>query len=125
MWPEERDAARLWDMLQAAREVVEMTAGVSLEDFLKNRVLVRATERCIEIIGEAARRVSAAFQQTHPAIPWGHITGQRNLLAHEYGRIDYELLFKTAAEDVPQLIQDIEQLLPPPDEECQDLTPLT
>ncbi len=89
-----------------------MTAGLSLEDFVKNPVLVRATERGIEIMGKAARRVSTAFHQAQPAIPGGQIIGQRNLLAHEYGRIDYELLFKTDAEDTPQLIQDLEPLLP-------------
>lgn len=52
MQPEERDAAYLWDMLQAAKEVREMTAGHDLEKFLANRVLLRATERGVEIIGK-------------------------------------------------------------------------
>ncbi len=51
MQPEERDAAYLWDMLQAAKEVHEMTAGHDLGKFLANRVLLRATERGVEIIG--------------------------------------------------------------------------
>ncbi len=113
MQPENRDAAYLWDMLDAAREVSGMIAGASLSDFVQNVVLLRATERSIEIIGEAAGRVSQSFRDVHPDIPWHQIIGQRHILAHEYGRIDNEMLFRTATEDIPQLIGQVETLLPP------------
>ena len=64
MLPEERDAAHLWDMLSGAREVRTMLQGVSLEQFQSALIVMRATERCIEIIGEAARRVSVDV--SHP-----------------------------------------------------------
>jgi uncharacterized protein with HEPN domain len=70
MLPEERDAAYLWDMLSAAREVRDMLQGLSLERFQTERVVMRATERCIEIIGEAARRVSSATRLSQADIPW-------------------------------------------------------
>jgi uncharacterized protein with HEPN domain len=54
MLPEERDAAYLWDMLSAAREVCDMLKDFSVERFQAERVVMRATERCIEIIGEDA-----------------------------------------------------------------------
>jgi uncharacterized protein with HEPN domain len=104
MLPEERDAAYLWDMLSAAREVCDMLKDVSVERFQAERVVMRATERCIEIIGEAARRISTTTRQSQTEIPWSDLIGQRNILAHEYGQIDHELLYKTATEDVPQLI---------------------
>ncbi len=113
MRPEERDSAYLWDMLSAAREVRDMLQGVSLERFQAERVVVRATERCIEIIGETARRVSNSTRQSQTDIPWSDLIGQRNILAHEYGQIDHELLYKTATEDVPQLILLLEKRLPP------------
>jgi len=50
----------------------------------------------LEIIGEAARRVSTTFQEQHPEIPWRNIIGQRNILAHDYGQIDHDRLYKTA-----------------------------
>jgi uncharacterized protein with HEPN domain len=50
-------------------------------------------------------------------IPWREIIGQRNILAHEYGQIDHEILYKTATEDVPDLIVIIQDLLPPLDED--------
>ena len=84
MQPDERNAAYLWDMLEAAREVVESTRDISFEHFMKNRVLMRATERSIEIIGEAARHISPEFITAHPQTPWRQIVGQRTILAHEY-----------------------------------------
>lgn len=117
MLPEERDAAYLWDMIQAAKEVEEMIENHDLVSFLNDRVLMRALERCVEIVGETARRVSSGFKEEHPEIPWREIIGQRNILAHEYGQIDHELLFNTVTNDIPELIVMLNQLLPPLDED--------
>ena len=113
MRPEERDAAYLWDMLQAAKEVDLITGKHDMSSFLGDIVLIRALERSVEIIGEAAKRVSSSFMLSHPEIPWRQIIGQRNILAHEYGQIDYEMLFNTATNDIPELIVLIERCLPP------------
>ena len=112
MQPEERDAAYLWDMLQAAREVETMLADHDLAAFLGNRMLLRAIERSVEIVGEAARRVSEPYMDAHPEIAWRRIIGQRNVLAHEYGQIDHELLYRTAVEDIPALVRQLQVLLP-------------
>ena len=113
MQPEERDAAYLWDMRQAALEAMEMLGEASLEDFRSSLILMRAMERCIEIIGESAKRVSPAFSEQHPEIPWRQIIGQRNISAHEYGQIDHDLLYRTAVEDLPELVVQLERSLPP------------
>ena len=113
MQPEDKDPAYLWDMLQAAREVETMLEDNDLATFLSSTILLRATERCVEIIGESARRVSATYRDKHSEIPWRIIIGQRNILAHEYGQIDHELLYKTAVEDIPELIGLLQVLLPP------------
>ena len=76
MLPEERDAAYLWDMLQAAEEVETMLENRDVVAFLDDLVLMRAVERGVEIIGEAARRVSQGFMEAHPEIPWRTIIGQ-------------------------------------------------
>lgn len=117
MQPEDRDPAHLWDMLQAAREVDSMLKHHDLVAFLEDLVLLRAIERTVEIIGEAARRVSVIYQNAHPEIPWRGIIGQRNILAHEYGQIDHELLYKTVTDDIPELIVLLENVLPPLEEE--------
>lgn len=112
MQPEDRDHAHLWDMLSGAQEVGQILADASLDEFESNLTMMRAIERCIEIVGEAARRVSPATRAIHTQIPWSDIIGQRNILAHEYGQIDYELLYKTASHDVPQLVSILQDLLP-------------
>lgn len=112
---DDRDAAYLWDMLQAAKEVHGMMGEHELESFLHDRVLQRALERCIEIIGEAARRVSEQARAETPKIQWREIIGQRNILAHEYGQIDHKILYKTATQDIPRLIAALVVLLPPLD----------
>ena len=112
MLPEDRDPAYLWDMQQEAKEIEIMLSEYDMAAFLSDHVMLRAIERSIEIIGEAARHVSTTFQSKHPEIPWREIIGQRNILAHEYGQIDHELLYKTATEDIPLLITQIEALLP-------------
>lgn len=117
MQPEDRDPAYLWDMLEAAREVGDMLKDHDMAAFLADRVLLRATERSVEIIGEAARRVSSHYTEAHPEIPWRNIIGQRNILAHEYGQIDHGLLYKTAVEDIPTLIVLLEELMPPLDDD--------
>lgn len=108
---EDRDAAYFWDMLQSAKEAVEMMEEYDLASFLDNLMLQRAIERSLEIIGESARRVSSDGQTETPEIPWREIIGQRNILAHEYGRIDHELLYKTAVDDIPVLIRQLETIL--------------
>ncbi|MES1243183.1 MAG: DUF86 domain-containing protein [Acidobacteriota bacterium] len=112
MQPEARDAAHLWDMLDAARQAVEFTRGKTLDDFAESRMLQYAVERAVEIVGEAANRVSAAFHQAHPEIPWRKIVGQRNVLAHEYGDIDPAMMWDLARLHLPVLVRQLERLIP-------------
>lgn len=115
MSPEERDDAYLWDMLDAARNGIEMVSGRSYDEFAADQTAKLAMERTMEISGEAARRVSPSTRAAHPEIPWGAIIGQRNLVAHEYGRIDHLQLFRTASDDLPRLVALLRRALPPSD----------
>ncbi|HEX2567225.1 MAG TPA: HepT-like ribonuclease domain-containing protein [Burkholderiales bacterium] len=111
MKPEERDAAHLWDMLQSARDAKALLRGRTLAEYLGDRMRRLALERALELVGEAARRVSAVRQRAHPEIEWRAIIGLRNLLAHEYGAIDQERLYLTGRQSVPQLIEALEAIL--------------
>ncbi len=71
-----------------------------------------AVERNLEIIGEAARRVSDGFKREHPEIPWQQIVSHRNVLIHEYGDIDYVKIWKVVSIGVPRLIEQIRPLIP-------------
>ena len=114
MRPETRDTSYLWDMLQASREIAEFTRDVRLATYLQDRKLQLAVERALEIIGEAASRVTPAFRDAHPEIPWRKIIAQRNVLSHEYGEIEHELVWEIVSDHLPALIAQIEPLLPPP-----------
>jgi uncharacterized protein with HEPN domain len=110
---EDRNAAYLWDMVQAARDASAVTAGLTEEQLRRDRVRMLALERSMELIGEAARRVGSSFREKHLHIPWREIVGLRNILAHEYGRVDHARLYATAIKELPGLIEALEKLLPP------------
>jgi uncharacterized protein with HEPN domain len=117
MQPEQRDVSYLWDMLEAARKVAEFTRSVTLSEYSENPMLHLAVERAIEIIGEAANRVSPAFQQAHPEIPWRRIVAQRNVLVHEYGDIEHALIWDLVQRQIPILVEQLQILVPPPPED--------
>jgi uncharacterized protein with HEPN domain len=110
--PEERDLAYLWDMLDAAQTIRQLTEGLTVESYLRDRRTQLAIERGIEIVGEAARRVSPAFHQAHPEIPWAGVIAQRNVIAHEYGEIKQERIWNVATVHVEDLIAKLLPLLP-------------
>jgi uncharacterized protein with HEPN domain len=110
MRPGERDAAHLWDMLDAARRARRLTSGMDVAAFLADDRTSLAVERLLENIGEAASHLSVEFIAMHPAIPWKAMVGMRNVLAHQYGSVDQRLVWKSAAIDVPALIAFLEPL---------------
>jgi uncharacterized protein with HEPN domain len=112
MPPESSDASFLWDMLDAARAVREFTSSPTYEDYVRDRMLRGAVERHVEIIGEAARKVSKAFQDGHPEIPWQRIIAQRHVLAHEYGEVEDQLIWNVATVHIVDLIDKLERLIP-------------
>jgi len=111
MADERRDAALLLDMLNYAEEARAIVAGQRYEAFLKERIKVLALERVLEVVGEAARNVTQARKDAVADIPWMQINGQRNVLAHQYGKVDHFQLFRTASEDIPRLIEVLKRIL--------------
>jgi len=116
MLPDEMDAARLWDMLTYAEEICESLRGVTFEQYVRDKDRRMATERRLEIIGEAARHVSPAFREAHQEIPWRRIVGLRHVLAHEYGEIKQDTIFRVVSEHLPPLAAALRPLVPPPPE---------
>ena len=114
MRPEDHDAAYLWDLLTAARDVVRFMGHRTSAQYSADDVLKSAIERKIEIMGEAARRVSQAFQEEHPEIPWRRIIAQRNVLAHEYGAVEDHRVWLVATVHIPELLGNLMPLIPEP-----------
>jgi uncharacterized protein with HEPN domain len=117
MRPEDRDAAYLWDMIQAAKDVAAIAERATYETFLSDRIMQLACERAIQNIGEAARRLSPTVKQAHPEIPWASIIGQRNVIVHQYEDIDYDMIWNVATVHASVLIRELTPLLPPVDDE--------
>ena len=113
MRPEVRDAAYLLDMLQAAEKVRRYVGDVKQEEFIEDEVLRDAVERNIEIIGEAARKVSETFKSRHLEIPWRKMVAQRNVLVHEYDKISVDEMWIVATFHIPKLIDNLIPLIPP------------
>jgi uncharacterized protein with HEPN domain len=111
MKPPDQDLPYLLDMRQAAAEVSDFISRVSYEAFLEDHLVQRAVERSLEIVGEAARRVSADFRTAQASISWHEINGLRNILAHDYGDIDLEQLWSIATGDIPLLNAQLNDIL--------------
>lgn len=112
MRPDDADLGYLWDMRKYAREVQELVEGVEFDEFVADWRLRRAVERCIEVVGEAAGRVSAEFRANHPEIAWRPITAQRHVPAHEYGEIRDDAIWRVATLRIPELLALLAGLLP-------------
>ena len=109
MW---KDDARLIDIHLACLEVLAHARNVTFEEYLQDLKLQRALCMVLEIIGEAARAVSADFKDAHPNIPWVQMVGLRNRIIHEYFRLDLDFIWEIVQKDIPNLITMIEPLVP-------------
>lgn len=111
-----RDDAYLLDILIAARQALKFVKGVKKSEFEDNDLLQSAVMRPLEIIGEAASKISSKMRKANPQIPWNEMVGMRNRLIHEYFRVNYEAVWDTIQRDLPALILQIEPLIPKEDE---------
>lgn len=93
------------------REVRNFIEDESYESFLENRMLQNAVMRSFEVVGEATRRVSPEFSAAHPEMPWRVMGDFRNKLIHDYFGLELEIIWKTATEDAPMLLGQIEGLV--------------
>jgi uncharacterized protein with HEPN domain len=108
------DATRLRHMLDHAREAVHFAGGKRRADLDQDRLLTLALTRLLEIIGEAAARVTETTRTRHPQIPWPQITGLRNRLIHGYDQINLDILWQVVSSDLPPLIADLDAILKNP-----------
>lgn len=105
------DLAYLGHMLETARDAVASLTGVTYKQFASDQNLRFALAHRVQIIGEAARRVSEETRQAFD-LPWIQIIGMRHKITHDYMGIDFDLVWSTAVNDLPQLIATLERSLP-------------
>jgi len=105
------DRSRLYDMLHAARIAKAFVETTDRETVVNDVVLQSGLAKLIQDIGEAANRVTSEVQARHSHIPWRDMIDMRNHLVHVYTDIDLDVLWKTAVEDLPPLISQLETIL--------------
>lgn len=110
--PSPEDIVRVRHMLDHAREAIAMIEHRSRTDLESDRMLQLSLVRLVEIVGEAAARVTPALQQEHPEIPWASIRGMRDRLIHGYDFVDYDVLWQTITSDLPDLVTLLSSMLP-------------
>ena len=98
-------------ILDEAEYLIDQTFGLTKEQFLHDETLRRAFVRSIEIIGEASKQVSEDIRQKYPHIQWRAMAGMRDRLIHGYFGIDYEIVWDVVINKVPDLQQDVEEIL--------------
>jgi uncharacterized protein with HEPN domain len=102
---------RLRHMLDHAREAIALVQDKTRSDLDSDRVLSLALVRLLEIVGEAANRVSKEEQTLHSEIPWSQIIGLRNRLIHGYNAVDNDILWQILTHDLPMLVVALEVIL--------------
>ncbi len=105
------DRVRAQHMLDAAHKAQAMIVGRSREDLSTDDQLSLALQRLIEIIGEAAKKVTAETRSKAAGIKWAAIAGMRDRLIHAYFDVNLDLLWDTLVDDLPPLMSELESLL--------------
>ena len=106
------DDIRLQHMLDAAQEALTFARGMDRTAFGNNRAIILAVVHDIQIIGEAASKVSQATREQCPVIPWRAIIDMRNHLIHGYFDVDVEQVWSTVVQDLPPLIAELQKIMP-------------
>lgn len=105
------DFVSLRQMLDHSVEAVELAREKTRESLDTERLLQLGLTRLVEIVGEAAGRVSGEMRTAAPEIPWSEIIGMRNRLIHGYDVVDYDILWKTIQKELPLLIEQLQAVL--------------
>ena len=98
-------------MLDDAEEALRFVGGRAREDLNDDRMLTLACTRLLEVIGEAARQVSAESRDRYSQVPWNGMTGMRNRLVHAYFDINLDVLWETLERDLPALVPVIRDII--------------
>lgn len=107
----ESDRIRIQHIIDAGEEALSFVQNLNYENFSKNRMLILSVIKEIEIIGEAASKITEETKMEYSFIPWKDIIGMRNRLIHGYFDVDIKLVWNTTRNDLPSLIFSFKEIL--------------
>lgn len=108
---EAKDLARLKHMLDSVNAILSFIKGKRRASLDNNRLLISGIIREFEVLGEAARQISDQTVHSYPKWPWKQLIGMRNRLIHAYFDVDYDIVWKTAKEQLPILKKQLEDAI--------------
>lgn len=101
----------LLDIVESITKISNYLEGVSYDTFKQSSLLQDAIIRNLEIIGEAVKRVPTSFLQDEPTIRWNDLIGMRNILTHQYHRVDQDIVWHTSTIILPEVLEATNRLL--------------
>ncbi len=108
----ENDSVYLGHMLDMTRRAIIALKSKSRAEYDADDILRMGLTHLVQVIGEAARKVSPEFQVAHPEIPWRQIVGMRHRIVHDYMRVDEDVLWEVVSADLPTLLPKLEKIAP-------------
>lgn len=103
--------ARIEDILESIYNLDDYTRGMTFKEFLNDKKTMKAAAYEIGIIGEAARYISDEVKKNYPQVPWEKMQAIRNVVIHQYFRIDPEILWRTIKQNLPPLVTALQEIL--------------
>lgn len=100
-------------MLDKAHEALSLVHGKTRQDYDSDSILRLALTHLIQVIGEAARRVSPQFRERYPEIPWDAIAGMRSKIVHDYMNVDEDIVWDSVTQELQPLIDELRKIVPP------------
>lgn len=107
------DRVRILHMVEACEALQRFTVGRERNALVQDEMLLFAVVRAVEIVGEAASKVTQETRDTHPHIPWRAIVGMRNRLVHAYFEINVDMVWVAATQEIPLLLSQLRLLVTP------------
>lgn len=105
-----RDDIVLKDIINAGKLIVEFVEDLEKDTFIDDWKTRSAVLYQLTVVGEAVKRLSTEFRAANEQIPWSLMAGMRDHLVHGYDLVDWDEVWETAINDIPQLLQKLEQL---------------
>ncbi len=107
-----RDKASLLDIFKAGKLVLKFAEGIERADLGKDEMRLSAILYQIGIVGEATKRLSSEFREQNDHIPWSKVAGMRDIIIHQYDRLDLDVVWAVIQQSLPEFLEMIQPLIP-------------